>query len=110
MAVNFLLMECVMYHRFFGEKLSEVEIKELSSKNLLRSCAVDVKPCTPHEGSRVDGTCNNFRHPARGSAQGPYLRMLKPDYARSESVYLRNLTEKTEMFQTSGAKRRWLRE
>ncbi|CAG9787318.1 unnamed protein product [Diatraea saccharalis] len=51
-----------------------------------RTCAIDVRPCQPHEGSRVDGTCNNYKYPSRGSARGPYLRLLKPDYGPNGNI------------------------
>ncbi|XP_063827199.1 peroxidase-like [Ostrinia nubilalis] len=67
------LVECgELFDRHSGKKIHEPDCA--------RQCSIEVNPCTPHEGSRVDGTCNNYKHPTRGSARGPYLRMLKPDY------------------------------
>ncbi|RVE40280.1 hypothetical protein evm_015070, partial [Chilo suppressalis] len=68
-----------LFDRYSGEKKENVKKIDKSETN--RSCTIDVKPCLPFEGSRVDGTCNNYKYPGRGSARGPYLRLLKPDYS-----------------------------
>ncbi|XP_063827198.1 peroxidase-like [Ostrinia nubilalis] len=63
-----------------GEVFDRVSGKIVPEADCARQCSIEVKPCTPHEGSRIDGTCNNYKHPTRGSAKGPYLRLLKPEY------------------------------
>ncbi|XP_049871209.1 peroxidase-like [Pectinophora gossypiella] len=65
---------------YSGEIEEDALAKDLRSKNATKVCTIDVKPCTPHEGRRIDGTCNNFKYPSKGSAKGPYLRLLKVDY------------------------------
>ncbi|KAL0881565.1 hypothetical protein ABMA27_001396 [Loxostege sticticalis] len=63
-----------------GEVFDRLSGKKIHEHGWSRQCSIEVKPCTPHEGSRVDGTCNNYKHPTRGSAMGPYMRMLQPHY------------------------------
>ncbi|KAG6441810.1 hypothetical protein O3G_MSEX001969 [Manduca sexta] len=76
----------VDFDRFSGKKVDVAQSKELRSKNATERCSFEVKPCTPHEGSRIDGTCNNYKEPAKGAAKGAYLRLLKPDYANKRLI------------------------
>ncbi|CAH0673901.1 unnamed protein product [Spodoptera exigua] len=79
-------VEAGHFDRYSGKKVEVAQAKELRLKNATERCSIEVKPCTPHEGSRVDGTCNNYKYPTRGSAKGPYLRLLKPDYANDRHI------------------------
>ncbi|KAG7309970.1 hypothetical protein JYU34_004489 [Plutella xylostella] len=84
--INWFGVDGATYHRYTGRELNETQIALLKTQNLTTQCTIELKPCTPHEGSRVDGTCNNLKHPARGSATGPYLRLLKPDYGKNGTI------------------------
>ncbi|XP_063893993.1 peroxidase [Helicoverpa armigera] len=75
-----------LFDRYSGKKVDVAQAKELQQRNATERCSIDIKPCTPHEGSRIDGTCNNYKYPTRGSARGPYLRLLKPDYANDRNI------------------------
>ncbi|KAJ8718932.1 hypothetical protein PYW07_016488 [Mythimna separata] len=79
-------VESGLFDRYSGKKVELAQAKELRLKNATERCSIDIKPCTPHEGSRIDGTCNNYKYPTRGSAQGPYLRLLKPDYGNDRDI------------------------
>ncbi|CAB3235465.1 unnamed protein product [Arctia plantaginis] len=72
--------------RYSGKKVEVSQAKELLLRNATEKCTIKIKPCTPHEGSRIDGTCNNYNYPTRGSARGPYLRLLKPDYGNNHGI------------------------
>ncbi|XP_026330347.1 peroxidase-like [Hyposmocoma kahamanoa] len=69
-----------IYNRYSDKA---IEDNELRQKYHNRNCTIEIEPCAPHEGSRIDGTCNNFKYPSKGSARGPYLRMLTPDYGNN---------------------------
>ncbi|XP_075976144.1 salivary peroxidase/catechol oxidase-like [Anticarsia gemmatalis] len=75
-----------LFDRYSGKKVEIAQAKELRLKNATERCTIMIKPCTPHEGSRVDGTCNNYKYPTKGSARGPYLRLLTPDYANNRDI------------------------
>ncbi|KAM3967109.1 LOW QUALITY PROTEIN: salivary peroxidase/catechol oxidase-like [Aphomia sociella] len=80
-----------LFDRYSGKKIDDKKkAKELQSKSLTELCSVDVKSCTPHEGSRIDGTCNNYKYPAMGSARGPYLRLFKPEYGANYTIRSNN--------------------
>ncbi|KAJ8731729.1 hypothetical protein PYW08_014459 [Mythimna loreyi] len=55
-------------------------LKHYERNNLTSTCVIDVKPCDPNEWRRVDGTCNNLKHPGKGSAQGGFTRVLPPHF------------------------------
>ncbi|XP_013137679.1 PREDICTED: peroxidase-like [Papilio polytes] len=80
--------ECLQYDRFSGETVDGERLKELRLSNATSICTIYIKPCVPHEGSRIDGTCNNYKYPSLGAAKGPYARLLKPDYAENGDVRL----------------------
>ncbi|XP_068627010.1 peroxidase-like [Battus philenor] len=76
----------VTFDKFSGEKVAGKRLHELRFPNATTICTIDIKACTPYEGSRVDGTCNNFKFPSLGSAGGPYARLLNPDYGKNGEV------------------------
>ncbi|PZC78258.1 hypothetical protein B5X24_HaOG202330 [Helicoverpa armigera] len=39
-------------------------------------CINDIQPCDAEEWRRLDGSCNNLKHPARGTTHTPFYRML----------------------------------
>ncbi|XP_072949746.1 salivary peroxidase/catechol oxidase-like [Epargyreus clarus] len=82
----FFQVNGVLYERFNAKKVEDVRAKELRLKNILNSCTIDIKPCVPHEGSRINGTCNNYKYPAAGAAKGPYTRLMKPDYSKDGGI------------------------
>ncbi|KAI5643980.1 peroxidase domain-containing protein [Phthorimaea operculella] len=45
-------------------------------------CTAKVEDCNPHEGRRLDGTCNNLKYVTRGAAHTPWYRVLPADYGK----------------------------
>ncbi|XP_053622932.1 peroxidase-like [Plodia interpunctella] len=69
------------YDTFTGQPISQARVEQLRTLNMLHTCAIEVKPCNPHEPRRLDYTCNNLKHPARGGVYTPYHRMLPPRHS-----------------------------
>ncbi|KAI5646889.1 peroxidase domain-containing protein [Phthorimaea operculella] len=80
----FLRVNGAGFDRYSGKEIQEALKTELRHKNASEVCTIEIKACTPHEGSRIDGTCNNFKQPTKGSAKGPYLRLLPADYGNDK--------------------------
>nr|WBB28745.1 peroxidase [Yponomeuta cagnagella] len=81
-----LASETVPYSRYNGSPLNETQIELYNKENSTEKCAIEVKPCEAQEGRRVDGTCNNRKYPTRGSAGGPFLRLLPPLYGKNGTL------------------------
>ncbi|XP_052748509.1 peroxidase-like [Galleria mellonella] len=82
-----LRVEAGLFDRYSGKKIEDnKKAKEFQSTSLTEVCSINIKSCTPHEGSRIDGTCNNYKYPSTGSARGPYLRLFKPDYTANNTI------------------------
>ncbi|CAH0729040.1 unnamed protein product, partial [Brenthis ino] len=43
-------------------------------------CINEIEPCDPLEGRKLDGSCINIKHPTRGAAHTPTLRLLPAEY------------------------------
>ncbi|KAJ2947403.1 hypothetical protein O0L34_g17180 [Tuta absoluta] len=86
----FLRVNGAGFDRYSGKEVQEAKKTELLHKNASEVCTIEIKSCTPHEGSRIDGTCNNFKQATKGSAKGPYLRLLPPDYGNDNKDLRRN--------------------
>ncbi|CAD0198067.1 unnamed protein product [Chrysodeixis includens] len=50
------------------------------SVNATDTCTYDVAPCDPNEWRRLDGSCNNLKHPAKGTYFVPMIRLMEPHY------------------------------
>jgi hypothetical protein len=44
-------------------------------------CPPSLRSCPPSKYRRVDGACNNVRHPEWGTVGGPFKRLLRPVYS-----------------------------
>lgn len=49
-----------------------------------RWCVSEVLPCNPQETRRLDGTCNNLKHPNRGASHTPTYRLLPAHYDKGK--------------------------
>ncbi|XP_075971187.1 salivary peroxidase/catechol oxidase-like [Anticarsia gemmatalis] len=75
-SLNAVLYDCVT-----GKPVSSSRLQVYYERNNTRYCVIDVKPCDPNEGRRVDGSCNNFEYPSWGMIRTPSRRVLPPDFS-----------------------------
>lgn len=47
-------------------------------------CPPAVRSCPPNKYRSLDGSCNNVRHPERGTRGSPFRRLLLPSYSDGE--------------------------
>ncbi|KAI5643979.1 peroxidase domain-containing protein [Phthorimaea operculella] len=45
-------------------------------------CTAQIEDCHPHEGRRLDGSCNNLKYFTRGAAHTPFYRVLPAAYGK----------------------------
>ncbi|XP_032511293.2 peroxidase-like [Danaus plexippus] len=81
--VGFSLYSCLeptYYDTYTGYVLSLEEVKGHIKRNSSEWCVSEVLPCNPQETRRLDGTCNNLKHPNRGASHTPTYRLLPAHY------------------------------
>ncbi|CAK1552790.1 unnamed protein product [Leptosia nina] len=69
------------YESYTGNKITEEEYKQHVKRNTSFWCTVEVLPCDPREGRRIDGSCNNLKYFTIGSNRTPTYRMLPASYS-----------------------------
>ncbi|KAJ8731722.1 hypothetical protein PYW08_014452 [Mythimna loreyi] len=70
----------IVYDSYDGIPIRDAEIIQHTLHNTTFWCINDIEPCNPEEWRRLDGSCNNLRHPTRGATHTPQYRMLPADY------------------------------
>lgn len=71
------------YDSYTGKQITADEVKRHDKANNTFWCVKEVEPCDPHEGRRIDGTCNNLHHLIRGSQHTPFVRVLPPVFDKN---------------------------
>ncbi|XP_023939640.2 peroxidase-like [Bicyclus anynana] len=66
----------LVYDSYSGRVLSPGEYVEHIISNTTFWCTNEIEPCNPHEGRRVDGSCNNLQHPSVGASHTPGYHVL----------------------------------
>ncbi|XP_063375010.1 peroxidase-like [Cydia amplana] len=82
MFVNLHAKESAFYDTFHGEAISQEALKQHIKANTTFFCTIEIEPCDPNEGRRLDGSCNNLQQPSRGAGRTPFKRVLPPHYGR----------------------------
>ncbi|XP_050342820.1 peroxidase-like [Nymphalis io] len=78
--ISCVCAQSVFYDSFTGNVLTNDDVKVHIKKNTTFWCVNEILPCNPLEGRRIDGSCNNLKHPSKGSAHTPIRRLLPADY------------------------------
>ncbi|XP_023939635.2 peroxidase-like [Bicyclus anynana] len=65
-----------MYDAYSGNVLTPEQYKGHIKRNTTFWCTNEIEPCNPHEGRRVDGSCNNLQHPSVGASHTPGYHVL----------------------------------
>ncbi|CAH2106935.1 unnamed protein product [Euphydryas editha] len=78
--VSRICAESLFYDTFSGNVLSNDEVKVRIKKNITFWCVNEVLPCDPLERRRVDGSCNNLKHPSMGTIHSRPYRLLPAEY------------------------------
>ncbi|CAG9784806.1 unnamed protein product [Diatraea saccharalis] len=79
--------EKIRYDSFKGCPISDKEYKETIKRNTTFWCVNEIEPCDPDEGRRVDGSCNNLKHPTRGATHTPFYRILPAEYDTDDGKF-----------------------
>ncbi|KAJ8733054.1 hypothetical protein PYW07_015653 [Mythimna separata] len=74
-------LNAVLYDCVSGKPANKTQLRIYAQRNNTGVCTVDVKPCDPKEWQRVDGSCNNLKHPSRGTHRTPTIRLLPFDFS-----------------------------
>ncbi|CAB3242848.1 unnamed protein product [Arctia plantaginis] len=64
------------YDSYTGTEITREDVKKHDKANTTFWCVNEIEPCNPTEGRRVDGSCNNLKHPSRGATHTPFVRLL----------------------------------
>ncbi|XP_075971186.1 peroxidase-like [Anticarsia gemmatalis] len=70
--------DAVLYDCYTGRPVTRSRLQLYKERNTTDYCVIDVKPCDPNEGRRIDGSCNNLKYPSRGMVRTPTVRVLRP--------------------------------
>ncbi|KAL4703135.1 hypothetical protein ACJJTC_010692 [Scirpophaga incertulas] len=73
-------MNIIHYDSYKGTPISDKEYKEYIKKNNTFWCVNDIQPCDPNEWRRIDGSCNNLKHPTYGAMHTPLVKVLPSVY------------------------------
>ncbi|CAH0407945.1 unnamed protein product [Chilo suppressalis] len=76
----YVTCEIIRYDSFKGTPINDVEYKDTIKRNTTFWCVNQIQPCDHNEGRRVDGSCNNLKHPTRGATHTPFYRLLPATY------------------------------
>ncbi|XP_049866581.1 peroxidase-like [Pectinophora gossypiella] len=71
-----LCVSGIFYDSYYGTPLTDEELKQHVKANTTFWCTNDIEPCNETEGRRIDGSCNNLKHPTRGAPHTPFYRVL----------------------------------
>ncbi|XP_045488402.1 peroxidase [Pieris rapae] len=81
------------YESYTGKRISVEEYKEHVKRNTSFWCTNEILPCNPHEGRRLDGSCNNLKYFTIGASHTPPYRMLPPYYSKGPMGFEPKLTK-----------------
>ncbi|XP_075970963.1 peroxidase-like [Anticarsia gemmatalis] len=76
-------VNAIFYDSYTGKTITKEEVQKHDKANTTFWCVNDIQPCDPHEGRRVDGSCNNLHHPVRGATHTPFVRVLPPVFDKN---------------------------
>ncbi|CAH2241348.1 jg15548 [Pararge aegeria aegeria] len=66
----------VLYDSHSGKIITPEQYKGHEKDNTTFWCTNKIQPCNPTEGRRIDGSCNNLKHPTRGASHTPAYHVL----------------------------------
>ncbi|XP_039750778.1 peroxidase-like [Pararge aegeria] len=66
----------VLYDSYSGKIITPEQYKGHEKDNTTFWCTNKIQPCNPTEGRRIDGSCNNLKHPTRGASHTPAYHVL----------------------------------
>ncbi|CAH1644592.1 unnamed protein product [Spodoptera littoralis] len=75
------LSNAVLYDCFTGVPVNRTLLAIYEQRNNVGNCTIEIKPCNATEWKRVDGSCNNLKHPSRGTHRTPSYRVLPPVFS-----------------------------
>ncbi|CAB3242838.1 unnamed protein product [Arctia plantaginis] len=73
----------LLYDSYTGLQITREDVKRHDKSNTTFWCVNKIEPCDPAEGRRVDGSCNNLKHPSRGATHTPFRRLLPPVFDKN---------------------------
>ncbi|KAJ8731726.1 hypothetical protein PYW08_014456 [Mythimna loreyi] len=76
-------VSAIFYDSYYGTVITREDVRRHDKANTTFWCVNEIEPCDPHEGRRVDGSCNNLNHPQRGATHTPFARVLPPVYDKN---------------------------
>ncbi|XP_038210327.1 peroxidase-like [Zerene cesonia] len=82
------------YETYTGKPISEEEYKQHVKRNTSFWCTNEILPCSPLEGRRVDGSCNNLKYFTMGAPHTPFYRLLPPVFSEGYEPRLTKAGEK----------------
>ncbi|XP_047020292.1 peroxidase-like [Helicoverpa zea] len=82
-SVSCSVRAAIFYDSYYGTQITREDVKRHDKANTTFWCVNEIEPCDPHEGRRVDGSCNNLQHPTRGATHTPFARVLPPVFDKN---------------------------
>ncbi|CAB3243525.1 unnamed protein product [Arctia plantaginis] len=73
----------LFYDSYTGTEITREDVKKHDKANTTFWCVNEIEPCNPTEGRRVDGSCNNLKHPTRGAMHTPFIRLLPATFDKN---------------------------